>query len=100
MLAHRIQGLSEEYDRYVSMREQENKIDADNRYRNQLAVVSTKGAAVMVKTSIRNTRGQWNDHDTLLDSGALGSSYVSQQWVSENPEAVLDRREINFEVKF
>ena len=30
----------------------------------------------------------------------MGSSYVSQQWVSENPEAVLDRREINFEVKF
>ena len=30
----------------------------------------------------------------------MGSSYVSQQWVSENPEAVLDRRKINFEVKF
>ena len=100
MLAHRIQGLSDAYDKYVSMREQENKEDADNRYRNQLAVVSTKGAAVMVKTSVLNARGQWHEHDTLLDSGALGSSYVSQQWVTENPEAVLDRREINFEVKF
>ena len=55
VLAHRIKGLEEEYNSYVLMREQENKEDADNRYRNQLAVVSTKGAAVMVKTSILNT---------------------------------------------
>ena len=100
MLAHRITGLEEEYNRYVSMRAQENKEEADVRYRNQLAVVSTKGAAVMVKASILNTRGQWQQHDTLLDSGALGSSYVSQQWVAENPEAIMDRRKIDFEVKF
>lgn len=99
-MANRIQGLAEEYNSYILMREREDKESAGNRYRNQLAVVSTKGAAVVVKTAIYNTRGQWHDHDTLLDSGALGSSYVSQQWVSENPEAVLDRKEINFEVKF
>ena len=91
-MANRIQGLEEDYNSYVQMRERENKEDADIRYRNQLAVVSTKGAAVMVKASIRNTRGQWHEHDTLLDSGALGSSYASQQWVTENPEAVLDRK--------
>ena len=99
-MANRIQGLEEEYNSYILMREREDKENAGNRYRNQLAVVSTKGAAVVVKTAIYNTRGQWHEHDTLLDSGALGSSYVSQQWVSENPEAVLDRRKINFEVKF
>ena len=84
-MANRIQGLAEDYNSYVQMRERENKEEADNRYRNQLAVVSTKGAAVVVKTAIFNNRGQWHQHDTLLDSGALGSSYVSQQWVTENP---------------
>ena len=82
------------------MRDQESNERRVNSYRNQLAIVSSKGAAVVVKTAILNKRGQWHLHDTLLDSGALGSSYVSQQWVAENPEAVLDRRNINFEVKF
>ena len=100
VLANQIQELHKDYEKYVLMREQEDKVETEKRYRNQLAVVSTKGAAVMVKTDIQNTRGQWHKHDTLLDSGALGSSYVSQQWVNENPEAVQDRRKINFEVKF
>ena len=80
VMANRIQGLEEEYNSYILMREREDKENAGNRYRNQLAVVSTKGAAVVVKTAIYNTRGQWHEHDTLLDSGALGSSYVSQQY--------------------
>ena len=69
VLAERITGLAEDYNRYVSMRAQENKEEADVRYRNQLAVVSTKGAAVMVKAYILNTRRQWKELDTMLDSG-------------------------------
>ena len=38
--------------------------------------------------------------DTLLDSGTLGSSYASQLWVQEHPEAIRERRNIDFEVKF
>ena len=90
-LASRITGLKNEYRKYTQMRDQENIERRTNSYRNQLAIVSTKGAAVVVKTDILNKRGQWHLHDTLLDSGALGSSYVSQQWVAENPEAVLER---------
>ena len=42
----------------------------------------------------------WTQYETLLDSGALGSSFASQLWVQQHPEAIMERRNIDYEVKF
>ena len=96
-LRTRIAGLYQDYDVYMKGRELEKKMIS---YTSQLAVVATKEAAVLVKTEIRNANGSWTEHETLLDSGALGSSYASLLWVNDNPEAILERRKIDFQVKF
>ena len=82
-LRTRIKGLYQDYDRYMKGREHEKKMIS---YTSQLAVVATKEAAVLVRTEIRNVNNTWTEHETLLDSGALGSSYASQLWVIENPD--------------
>ena len=96
-LKNRISGLCDEYNAYMRRREEEERV---KRYTSQLALVATAEAAVLVQTEIQNVDMSWTKCDTLLDSGALGSSYASQIWVQEHPEAILERRKIDFEVKF
>ena len=96
-LQNRITGLCDDYKAYMRRREEEERV---KRYTSQLALVATAEAAVLVQTEIQNVDMSWTKCDTLLDSGALGSSYASQLWVQEHPEAILERRNIDFEVKF
>ena len=89
--------LYHDYTTYMTNREEEERVKS---YMAQVALVTTKQAAVLVSTEIQLNDGTWTQCETLLDSGALGSSFASQLWVQEYPQAIRDWREIEYEVKF
>ena len=83
--------LYHDYTTYMTNREEEERVKS---YMAQVALVTTKQAAVLVSTEIQLNDGTWTQCETLLDSGALGSSFASQLWVQEYPQAIRDWREI------